>query len=117
MKLSARPSSEELTPPGQVPGCAMWTTPAGATSQKKGTETISLTERDILSVSKIMNPATSLPSIRTSFSPDRFSPLNPGIYLPEDGIGVRIEDLVLITEDGCEVLNHYPKDLIIVPFE
>ena len=42
--------------------------------------------------------------------------VEPGIYLPEEGIGVRIEDLVLITEDGCEVLNHYPKDLIVVPF-
>ena len=42
--------------------------------------------------------------------------VEPGIYIPEEGIGVRIEDLVLITEDGCEVLNHYPKDLTIVPF-
>ena len=41
--------------------------------------------------------------------------VEPGIYLPGE-FGVRIEDLVLITEDGCEVLNHYPKDLTIVPF-
>lgn len=43
--------------------------------------------------------------------------VEPGIYIPEEGIGVRIEDLVLITEDGCEVLNHYPKDLTVVPFQ
>lgn len=43
--------------------------------------------------------------------------VEPGIYIPEEGIGVRIEDLVLITEDGCEVLNHYPKDLTVVPFK
>lgn len=43
--------------------------------------------------------------------------IEPGIYLPEEGLGVRIEDLVLITEDGCEVLNKYTKDLIVVPFE
>lgn len=42
--------------------------------------------------------------------------VEPGIYLPEEGIGVRIEDLVLITEDGCEVLNSYPKDLTVIPF-
>ena len=41
--------------------------------------------------------------------------IEPGIYIQEDGIGVRIEDLVLITEDGCEVLNKYPKELTIVP--
>lgn len=42
--------------------------------------------------------------------------VEPGIYIPEEGIGVRIEDLVLITQDGCEVLNHFPKDLLVVPF-
>ena len=40
--------------------------------------------------------------------------VEPGIYIPEENIGVRVEDLVLITEDGCMVLNHYPKDLLIV---
>lgn len=43
--------------------------------------------------------------------------VEPGIYIPEEGIGVRIEDLVLITEDGCKVLNDYPRDLTVVPFE
>lgn len=41
--------------------------------------------------------------------------VEPGIYLPEEGIGVRIEDLVIITEDGCEILNAVSKDLIVVP--
>lgn len=39
--------------------------------------------------------------------------VEPSIYLPGD-IGVRIEDLVLITEDGCEVLNNVTKDLIVI---
>lgn len=43
--------------------------------------------------------------------------VEPGIYVPEEGIGVRIEDLVLITEDGCEVLNKYPKTLTVLPFQ
>ncbi len=41
--------------------------------------------------------------------------IEPGIYIQEEEIGVRIEDIVLITEDGCEVLNHVTKDLIVVP--
>lgn len=41
--------------------------------------------------------------------------IEPGIYLPEEGIGVRIEDLVITTEDGCDVLNSYTKDIIVVP--
>lgn len=39
--------------------------------------------------------------------------IEPGIYLPGE-FGVRIEDLVLVTETGCEVLNHYPKDLQVI---
>lgn len=39
--------------------------------------------------------------------------IEPGIYLPGD-VGVRIEDLVIVTEDGCEVLNSYPKGLTVL---
>ncbi len=39
--------------------------------------------------------------------------IEPGVYLPGD-TGVRVEDLVLVTEDGCEVLNHYSKELEII---
>ncbi len=35
--------------------------------------------------------------------------IEPGIYLKDD-FGVRIEDLVLVTEDGCEVLNRVDKN-------
>ena len=34
----------------------------------------------------------------------------PGIYLPGKG-GVRIEDLIAVTDDGCDVLTRAPKEL------
>ncbi|MCY6370770.1 M24 family metallopeptidase [Clostridium ganghwense] len=39
--------------------------------------------------------------------------IEPGIYINEN-LGVRIEDLVVVTKDGCEVLNKYPKELQII---
>ena len=37
----------------------------------------------------------------------------PGIYLPGK-FGVRIEDVVIFTADGCEDITHSPKNLIII---
>ena len=31
--------------------------------------------------------------------------IEPGVYL-DGAFGVRVEDLVVVTEDGCERLNH-----------
>nr|MCR5468694.1 M24 family metallopeptidase [Lachnospiraceae bacterium] len=39
--------------------------------------------------------------------------IEPGVYVEGD-TGVRVEDLVLVTEDGVEVLNHYPHELEII---
>ncbi|MBI4007991.1 MAG: M24 family metallopeptidase, partial [Planctomycetes bacterium] len=38
--------------------------------------------------------------------------IEPGIYLPGWG-GIRIEDMVLVTEDGCRVLSHFPKQIVL----
>jgi Xaa-Pro aminopeptidase len=40
--------------------------------------------------------------------------VEPGIYLPDEGVGVRIEDLVLVTEHGAERLTTFAKELITV---
>lgn len=39
--------------------------------------------------------------------------IEPGIYLPGK-VGVRIEDLVEVTSDGCRVLNSFTKEPIVV---
>lgn len=39
--------------------------------------------------------------------------VEPGIYIPNVG-GVRIEDDVIVTKEGVEVITHSPKELIIL---
>lgn len=39
--------------------------------------------------------------------------VEPGLYIPERG-GVRIEDLVVLETGGCQNLNRFPKDLLIL---
>ena len=53
--------------------------------------------------------ATTSPLVRgMAFS------VEPGIYFRGDW-GARIEDIVVVTEDGCEPVNTRPHDLIVLP--
>jgi Xaa-Pro aminopeptidase len=42
--------------------------------------------------------------------PGNTTTVEPGIYIPGE-LGVRIEDMILVTENGCEVLSHPPSSL------
>lgn len=47
--------------------------------------------------------------------PDRAAvSAEPGIYLPGK-FGVRIEDVVILHEDGCEDITLFPKELTVIP--
>jgi Xaa-Pro aminopeptidase len=45
----------------------------------------------------------------TVLEPGMVFSVEPGVYL-EDAFGVRIEDLVVVTDDGCERLNDSPRE-------
>ncbi len=49
--------------------------------------------------------AHDLGSRKAVFEPGMMITVEPGLYIAEEGIGIRIEDDVIITEDGCKNLS------------
>ena len=56
---------------------------------------------------------TLRPESTDVLEPGNVVSVEPGIYVPGEG-GVRIEDLVLVTQDGAERLTQFTKELITV---
>lgn len=50
------------------------------------------------------------PACKTLLKPGMVLTVEPGIYLP-GRLGIRLEDVVLVTRDGCEVLTQTPHAL------
>jgi Xaa-Pro aminopeptidase len=53
------------------------------------------------------------PGSEQILEPGNVVTVEPGIYLPGE-FGVRIEDFVVITEQGCVNLTHAEKKLLVV---
>lgn len=58
------------------------------------------------------NPRLSSASTQTLKS-NMIVTVEPGIYI-EGKFGVRIEDMVLVTKDGCDIMSEITKDLIVL---
>jgi len=50
---------------------------------------------------------------QTILEPGMTFSVEPGVYIP-GAFGVRIEDVVVVTEDGCRPLTRYPSEMTIV---
>lgn len=50
------------------------------------------------------------PACKTVLAPGMVLTVEPGIYLPGK-LGIRVEDVVLVTRDGCEVLTQTPRTI------
>jgi Xaa-Pro aminopeptidase len=62
---------------------------------------------------EIHEPPRLNPESTAVLQPGVIVTIEPGIYMPGRG-GVRIEDLVVVTETGCENLSRAPKELRIL---
>jgi Xaa-Pro aminopeptidase len=50
---------------------------------------------------EVHDPADADPALE----PGMVVTIEPGLYLPREKLGIRIEDMVLVTDEGAEVLS------------
>ena len=74
----------------------------GATKRGERSVAISFTVSATMSGSTCMIPATAMP-----LEPGMVITVEPGIYIPEENLGVRIEDDILVTNEGHKVLTEW----------
>ena len=58
---------------------------------------------------EIHEAPTAAPNVPAKLEPGMVVTIEPGIYIPGK-VGVRIEDVALVTRDGCEILSSAPRD-------
>lgn len=62
---------------------------------------------------EIHEAPNAAPSVETALPAGAVISAEPGIYLPGK-LGVRIEDVIILTEDGCRNLTRAPKELLVL---
>ena len=62
---------------------------------------------------EIHEAPNAAPSVETALPAGAVISAEPGIYLPGK-LGVRIEDVIILTEDGCRNLTREPKELLVL---
>lgn len=62
---------------------------------------------------EVHDPGRLSPTVDQPIEPNQVWTIEPGVYIEGVG-GVRIEDDVLVTASGPEVLTHFPKELLVV---
>lgn len=53
------------------------------------------------------------PKSKDSFAAGNVTSIEPGVYIPQK-FGIRIEDMCIVTNSGCENISTVPKELIIL---
>ena len=86
---------------------------AGRSRRRRGSASATATVSGTVSASTSTRRPSCARSRRTRWSRETSSPSSRAIYLPGVG-GVRIEDLVLVTDDGAERLTRFGKELTVV---